>query len=81
MILLNWNSSSLTALASLNSSSWDVASLNRRTSTLPLHCLEFGDFWTRPGESRAGAENEVVIRIFHILRDKTGPIDLGMKNA
>lgn len=87
MILLNWNSFSLAALASLNSSSWDVLGVDQSgiLEQRGFHCLSI--FWSLetsgqgPGESRVGAGNEVVMNIFHILRDKTGPIDLGMKNA
>lgn len=87
MILLNWNSFSLTALASLNSSSWDVLGADQSgvLEQRGFHCLSI--FWSLetsgqgPGESRVGAGNEAVMNIFHTLRDKTGPIDLGMKNA
>lgn len=54
------------------------------TEGLP-HCLCI--FWSletsgqSPGQSRVGAGNEVVMKILHTLRDKTGPIDLGIKNA
>lgn len=87
MILLNWNSFSLIASDSLNSSSCDVFRIDRSIS------LEQGTFRTAyplsgvwglqdkgTGTSGGGTGNEAMMKIFQLQRDKTGLINLGEKS-
>lgn len=88
MILLNWNSFSLTTSDSLNSSSCDVFRIDH---SILLEQRTFHTAYPPPGvwglqdkgtgESRGGTGNEVVMKIFQIQRHKTGLIGLGMKKT
>lgn len=71
MILLNWNFSFLTALASLNSNNCDVFEidqsgiLEQRGFHIASPSSGVSRLLDKALESRGGAGNEVVMKIFH----------------